>query len=112
MNRNSLLDADEKRVTVRNLAAHGFSDQDIVCYAGIQDSKQLHKEFGHDLETAEIDANLEVARSLYDMATSRKNISATSFWLRCRAAWTVDAEDTYGASGFGPIYSDGPEANE
>jgi AraC-like DNA-binding protein len=74
---------------IRHLAFFGFSDEDIATTLGIQSEKELTTHFGHDLEKSPIAANLEVAKSLFDLATVGKNVTAATFWLRCRAGWNV-----------------------
>ena len=78
---------DAKRDIVRNLAAHGFSDQEIGCYTGIRSVEILQEEFLNELEWGPIDKNLEVAQSLFEMATKGKSVTAATFWLRCRNGW-------------------------
>jgi hypothetical protein len=77
------------RDTIRNLAAHGFSDHEIGCYTGIRSVETLQKEFLNELEYGPIDKNLEVAQSLFELATKGKSVTAATFWLRCRNGWAA-----------------------
>jgi hypothetical protein len=78
-----------KRDTVRNLSAHGFTDQEIGRYAGIRSIETLQKVFLNELESGPVDKNLEVAQSMFDLATKGKSATAATFWLRCRNGWAV-----------------------
>lgn len=78
---------NNKRDLVKQLASFGFSDHEIGCYTGIESVETLHKHFLHELDAGPIETNLEVARSLYEMATKGKSVTAATFWLRCRNGW-------------------------
>jgi hypothetical protein len=80
---------NSKRDTIRNLSAHGFTDQEIGCYTGIRSMETLQKKFLNELEYGPIDKNLEVAQSLFELATKGKSVTAATFWLRCRNGWAV-----------------------
>lgn len=52
----------------------------------------LHKHYGKAIATAEAEANVAVAQSLYKMATSGKHPQASIFWMKARAGWDDKAE--------------------
>ena len=78
---------NQKSDIVRNLAAHGFSDKEISRYTGFKSTEVLQKDFLSELESGPVDKNLEVAQSLFDLATKGKSVTAATFWLRCRNGW-------------------------
>jgi|TARA_R110000824_G_scaffold87114_2_gene215016 hypothetical protein len=49
--------------------------------------KTLRKFYRHELDTGAARANLAVARTLFGMATSGKNVIATIYWTKTRAGW-------------------------
>jgi hypothetical protein len=65
------------------MSALGTSQSQIATFFGI-DPKTLRKHFQKELERAAIKANLQVAETLFDMATSGKHVTATIFWARTR----------------------------
>jgi hypothetical protein len=78
---------DEMRKTVEELAAQGVSQQLIGLRIGARSPKTLRKHFRKELDSAGIEANRRVARTLFEMATDGKNTTATIFWLKCRGRW-------------------------
>ena len=87
-------EADEKtRAQVKMLAAMGVPDYDIAKVIGVS-SPTLRKHYMAELETGHIEANAQVAQSLFKQATNKDkpNVSAAIFWLKCRAEWREDGK--------------------
>jgi len=88
---------EKDRVQVKMLAAMGVPDYDIAKVMQLS-SPTLRKYFYHELESGHIEANAQVAQSLYKMATDREkpNVSAAIFWLKTRARWSEAKEEELG----------------
>lgn len=84
---------DKERAQVKLLAGMGVGTHDIAKVIGMS-HPTLHKHFWQELELGHIEANANVAKSLYKQATSetKPNVTAAIFWLKCRAGWREDAE--------------------
>lgn len=74
---------DLARELVAATAALGFTHEKIATVLDIS-PKTLRKHFRPQLNKAAIQANAKVMQSLFDMATSGKNTSATIFWAKSR----------------------------
>jgi len=74
---------------VRSMAAYGTRQEDIARCVGLRSAKTLRSHFREELDRAAPEANAQVAQSLYQQATSGKNVAATIFWLKTRGggAW-------------------------
>jgi hypothetical protein len=79
----------QDRKMVRSMAAYGVRQEEIACCLGLRSAKTLRRHFRTELDRAAIEANAQVAQSLYQQATSGKNVAATIFWLKTRGggAW-------------------------
>ena len=83
---------DDNRLTVNNLKSFGHTDAEISKYLGIN-TDTLTKYYRHELDTAVVKANSEVANKLYQKATYSDDLQAQIFWLKTRARWrTADKE--------------------
>ena len=92
------------RAQVKMLAAMGVPDYDIAKVVGVS-GPTLRKHFMAELETGHIEANAQVAQSLFKQATNKDkpNVSAAIFWLKCRAEWReTQAVELTGKDG-GPL---------
>jgi hypothetical protein len=58
----------------------------------IRSPKTLRKHYRHELDCGALEANNEVAQTMYKMAASGKFQAATMFWLKCRERPVVDAQ--------------------
>jgi len=87
MPRPKIQPTDEQRKLVKTLAAFGIPHEQIANKVGIRSPKSLRKYFRSELDQGAIDANGQVAKTLYEMATSGKQPLATMFWLKTRAGW-------------------------
>ena len=87
MPRPKLRPTDEQRRLVKSLSAYGVPQEQIANRIEIRSPKTLRKYFREELDGGALEANSNVARTLYKMATSGNHPSATMFWLRNRAGW-------------------------
>lgn len=80
---------NKTRAQVKMLAAMGVPDYDIVKVIGIS-GPTMRKYYAQELETGHIEANAQVAQSLFKQATNpdKPNATACIFWLKARAGWT------------------------
>lgn len=53
----------------------------------------LKKYFSHELDFGRHQANVKVAKSLFQMATQEGNVAAAIFWLKTRAGWKEKQEE-------------------
>jgi hypothetical protein len=88
---------ERDRAQVKMLAAMGVPDYDIAKVMQLS-GPTLRKYFFHELESGHIEANAQVAQSLYKMATDKDkpNVSAAIFWLKTRARWSEAKEEELG----------------
>jgi len=76
---------DNTRLLVKTLAAVGTRYVDIAHKLGITDDT-LRKHYRQELEDGRIDANSQVAGTLFQKA-KQGNMTAAIFWLKTRAGW-------------------------
>src|SRR4051812_31854126 len=79
---------DEQRQRVKVLAGHGLPHQQIATVAGVGSVVTLRKYFHQELTLGPLEAQSNVTRTLFRLATSGRNQSATIFWLKTRARWS------------------------
>ena len=77
---------DEQRRTVKAMAGLGVPHEGIAALLEIDD-KTLRKHFHPELARGSVEATAKVAQSLFQMATSGKNVAAAIFWMKARAGW-------------------------
>lgn len=65
------------------MVALGLKQEEIATLLEIT-PKTLRKHFRSELDRGALEANAEVMRSLFKMATSGKNTAATIFWVKTR----------------------------
>jgi len=82
--RPPLKPTDTQRQLVKAMAAVGIPHEDIARKLGIRSPKTLRKHFRDELTMGIIDANYKVGKTLYEMATSGEEPSATIFWAKMR----------------------------
>jgi len=87
MARPKIKPTDEQRRLVISLSACGVLQEQIARRLGIRSVKTLRKHFREELDRGTLDANTNVAQTLYKMAKSGRHPVATMFWLKCRAGW-------------------------
>jgi hypothetical protein len=73
---------DEDRTKIARMSRLGIPQTQIAIVFGI-DPKTLRKHCRKELDQA-IEANVKVATTLFNMATSGKNTAATIFWAKTR----------------------------
>lgn len=78
---------DKTAGQVEAMTALGFSVEEIAVALDLRPG-QIRMHYPRELEAAGIKANMQVARAVFDMAKSGKNLPASVFWLRNRAGWT------------------------
>ena len=74
----------ETRSTVEAMVASGCQQSFVAKSLGVAE-KTLRRHYRTELDTGAVKANLEVARTLFEMATSGKHPAATFFWLKMYA---------------------------
>ena len=77
---------EENRRTVKLMAGLGVPHDGIAVLLEI-DPKTLRKHFDVELERGSVEATAKVAQSLFQLATTGKNVAATIFWMKARAGW-------------------------
>jgi predicted transcriptional regulator len=75
---------------VKMLASVGVRQEEIAKVLDIT-PKTLRKHFRRELDTGAIEANAEVAQTLYRMATSGTHPAASIFWVKARCGWRENA---------------------
>jgi hypothetical protein len=75
MARPSFARTEERRRFVKSMAAYGIRQEDMAVVLGLRSVKTLRKHFSKELERGRIEANCQVAQTLFDMATSHECIS-------------------------------------
>jgi hypothetical protein len=84
---------EQNRKTVRALAGFGLTHEQVARMIGLRSPKTLRKYFRTELGMGSLEANAQVARTLFRMATSGENPAATMFWLKTRAKWRERSAD-------------------
>lgn len=80
---------DVMRRTVRAMAGFGIKHSDICKVIGCE-KPSLYKYFREELDKAIVEANAQVAQSLFLRATKgtgKDAVTAQIFWLKCNAGW-------------------------
>jgi hypothetical protein len=89
---------DEQRRQVKMMAALGLSHDNIakvIVDGGIK-RDTLCRHFRKELDQGKIEANLKVAKTAFDMATSGTSPAMTCFWLKTQAGWRENPIDADG----------------
>jgi predicted transcriptional regulator len=76
---------EDSRKLVKNLSAMGTRYVDIAHKLDITDDT-LRKHYKAELEDGRIDANAQIAGTLFQQA-KKGNVGAAIFWLKTRAGW-------------------------
>jgi hypothetical protein len=77
---------EEDRRLVRAMSGFGIPQEQIATHLEM-DAKTLRKHFRQDLDRGMVEATAKVAQSLFQMATTGKNVAAAIFWMKARAGW-------------------------
>jgi hypothetical protein len=83
---------EEHRHQVKVLAGFGIQQAEIATLIAC-DAKTLRKYYRLELDSGATEANIRVARSLFNMATKEGNVAAQIFWLKARAGWREPPRD-------------------
>jgi hypothetical protein len=86
MPRAKLKPTEEQRRKVRSMSACGIEADDIAKYFGLSE-KTLNKYYGDDIFRAKVEANANVGKSLYKMATHDGEVAAAIFWAKTRGSF-------------------------
>ncbi len=82
------------RQQVEQMAALGIRKEDIAIVLGIH-RNTLTRHYTDELARAGVQANAVIAKTLFNMARSGKNVAATIFWLKCQGKWReTDPKET------------------
>jgi hypothetical protein len=87
MPRTAFVPTQEQRRVVKSAAAFGMPQAQIAAMIGLRAEKTLRKHFRSELDRGAGEAILQVANSLFKLATVRGNASAAMFFLKCRGGW-------------------------
>jgi hypothetical protein len=79
---------EEQRKMVRVLAGYGLKQEQIAVLVGIKSTATLRKHFADELVRGPIEAQHNVRRTLYKLATSGRNPGVTMYWLKRWAGWS------------------------
>jgi hypothetical protein len=93
---------EEERRLVRAFSGFGIPQEDIAKHIGI-DPKTLRKHYRDELDRGSIEATAKVAQSLFQMATTGKNVAAAIFWMKARAHWKEKHEVEHSAQDGRPL---------
>jgi hypothetical protein len=82
----------EMRDIVKRYASRGTPQHDIAAVLAISDDT-LRRHYREELDVSRVNANLEVADSLFASATKEKNVAAMIFWLKTQGRWKEPKDD-------------------
>jgi hypothetical protein len=82
---------DDQRRAVLTMTGFGLRQDEIATSLEI-DKKTLHKHFRRELDTGMIEANVRVAKALYQNAVQHNNVAAQIWWTKTRMGWK-EAQD-------------------
>jgi hypothetical protein len=77
---------EENRSKVRTLSAFGIESDDIAKYTGIRE-KALERCYGKDIHRAKVEANVQVGKALFEMATVGEDPAAAIFWAKTQGSF-------------------------
>ena len=72
--------------------------QDQIALLAEMDPKTLRKHLRDELDRGMAEANVKIAQSLFNMATTGNNVAAAIFWMKARAGWREKHEVIVSAS--------------
>lgn len=84
---------EKERHQVETLASFGLTDVQIAAVMQVSE-RCLQYRCRDELRRGRVIANVRVMETLYEMATSGKNVAAAIFWLKARAGWRDCGETT------------------
>lgn len=77
---------DASRQRVLDLATFGVPQERIASYMGICD-ETLRTHYRKEIDQAEVEPNMEVAKTLYHKAVVDGDVKAIIYWLSTRGRW-------------------------
>jgi hypothetical protein len=86
MARTAFKPTDAQRHLVEAMSSGDIRQTNIATGVGLRSPKTLRKHFREELDRGRIGADLEVGKTLYEMATSGKHPSATIYYLNRQAS--------------------------
>src|SRR3954465_15640222 len=100
---------DKDRRMVETLTGMGATQDEIAGLIGVSDVT-LRKYYDLELQQGVLKANMQVAQSLFDLATKQKNVAACIWWLKTRGGWkesatTIDMHQSYVVRAPAPVES-------
>lgn len=78
----------KQKADVSEMVAMGTPHEQIAIKIGIS-AKTLRRRYEQEIKASAIDANLSVAKTLFQMATSGQCAAATIFWCKVRNGFRV-----------------------
>lgn len=82
---------DRSAGQVETMSALGFSVDEIALALNVRPGK-LRQHYARELDTAPLNANMQVAKAFYDVAKSGQDWKASLSWLKNRAGWEEDPD--------------------
>ncbi|MBV8812373.1 MAG: hypothetical protein JO033_27190 [Acidobacteriaceae bacterium] len=73
---------EEQRKMVRALAGYGMIQAQIATLVGVSSTATLRQHFHDELVRGPIEAQVNVRRTLFKLATSGRNPGVTMYWLK------------------------------
>src|SRR4051812_38479926 len=86
--RSKFKPTDDQRQKVKALAGYGLPHEQIATVAGVGSAVTLRKYFHEELRLGPLEAQSNVTRTLFRLASSGRNPAATMFWMKTRAGWS------------------------
>ena len=92
----------EQRKIVKAMVGYGVLQNDIATVIGI-DPKTLRLHYADEIAKGGIEANAQVAQSLFKAATRDGNMTAAIWWTKIRMGWKETALMQHSGPDGGPI---------
>ena len=101
---------EANQIIVRTLASAGIRHEDIATKIGTSQDTLVRK-YRRELDDGRIDANADMAASLFNQGKSG-NVTAAIFWLKARAGWSDRSQIELTGENGGPVKVDATVFNE
>ena len=82
---------EKTRATVKAMSAYGIPQEQVARVLDI-DSKTLRLHYRDELDLGVIEANAQVAKTLFQQATKEGNTTAAIWWTKSRMGWKEKQE--------------------
>jgi hypothetical protein len=93
---------EKTRATVKAMSAYGIPQEQVARVLDI-DSKTLRLHYRDELDLGVIEANAQVAKTLFQQATKEGNTTAAIWWTKSRMGWKEKQELQHTGEGGGPM---------